>query len=67
VSDPEIGVILVVFPVGHLFLGGDIETTSSKPIPGSKGINPRDLLKSDSELDWQVGKLNEKFKNLIRK
>ncbi len=42
-----------------------IETTSTKPIPGSKGINPRDLLKSDSQLDWEMGKLNEKFKKLM--
>lgn len=44
-----------------------IETTGTKPIPGSKGINPRDLLKSDSQLDWEMGKLNEKFRKLMGK
>jgi hypothetical protein len=43
------------------------EISGEKPLPGSKGINPRDLLKSDSQLDWEMGKLNEDFKKLMRK
>jgi uncharacterized protein with PIN domain len=43
------------------------EATGEKPLPGSKGINPRDLLKSDSQLGWELGKLNEKFKKLMGK
>lgn len=53
----------VVIPRIDIF----IETTGTKPIPGSKGINPKDLLKSDSQLDWEMGKLNEKFKKLMKK
>ncbi len=41
------------------------EDSGKKPLPGSKGINPRHLLKSDSQLDWELGKLNEKFKKIM--
>lgn len=45
----------------------DIYTGSEgeKPLPGSKGVNPLHLLKSDSEIDWSLGKLNEKFKKVM--
>lgn len=43
------------------------EVTGEKPLPGSKGVNPRHLLKSDSQMDWELGKLNEKFKKLMGK
>jgi Skp family chaperone for outer membrane proteins len=43
------------------------EVSGEKPLPGSKGINPRHLLKSDSQLDWEMGKLNERFEKLMRK
>jgi len=48
-------------------IGVYTESTGKKPLPGSKGINPRWLLKSDSQLDWTIGKLTEKFKKLMRK
>jgi len=41
------------------------ESTGEKPLEGSRGINPRHLLKSDSQMDWEIGKLNEKFKKLM--
>ena len=44
-----------------------IETTGTKPIPGSRGINPRDLLKSDGQLSWEMRKINEKFQKVMRK
>jgi len=43
------------------------EVTSETPLPESRGINPLHLLKSDSQLDWEIGKLNERFKKLMRK
>jgi hypothetical protein len=43
------------------------ESTGEKPLPGSKGVNPLHLLKSDSQLDWELGKLNEKFKKIMGK
>ena len=43
------------------------ESTGEKPLPGSKGVNPLNLLKSDSQTDWELGKLNEKFKKLMGK
>jgi hypothetical protein len=42
------------------------EATGEKPLPGSKGVNPLHLLPSDSEMDWRMGKLNEKFKKVMR-
>jgi hypothetical protein len=41
------------------------ETSGEKPLPGSKGVNPRSLLPSDSEMDWKVGNLMEKFKRIM--
>ena len=43
------------------------EFTDEKPLPGSKGVNPLHRFKSDSEMDWTIGKLNEKFKKVMRK
>lgn len=43
------------------------EVSGTKPLPGSKGINPLHLLPSDSEMDWKLGKLTEKFKKVMRK
>ena len=43
------------------------EVSGKKPLPGSKGINPRHLLKSDSQLAWEMDKLNEKFKKVMGK
>ena len=41
------------------------EVSGEKPLPGSKGVNPRHLLKSDSETEWSIGRLNENFKKLM--
>jgi len=43
------------------------ETTKTIPLPGSRGVNPLHLLPSDSEMDWKIGKLTEKFKKLMVK
>jgi hypothetical protein len=43
------------------------ESTGEKPLPGLKGVNPLHLLPSDSEMGWKIGKLNEKFKKLMRR
>jgi hypothetical protein len=42
------------------------EVSGKKPF-WQRVVNPRDLLKSDSQLDWEMGKLNEKFKKVMRK
>ena len=42
------------------------EVSGKKPF-WSRGINPRDFLKSDSQLDWEMGKLEEKFKRVMRR
>ena len=41
------------------------ESVGSKPLPGSKGVNPLHLLPTDSEMDWKFGKLAEKFKKVM--
>ena len=43
------------------------DVTGEKPMEGSRGINPRSLFKSDDQLSWEMGKLDEKFKKLMRK
>jgi hypothetical protein len=43
------------------------ETSAIRAMPGSKGVNPRDLPKSDSQLEWEIGKLNEKFKEIMKR
>ena len=42
------------------------EVTGEKPFERIN-TDPRSFLPSDSEMDWKIGKLNEKFKKLIRK
>ncbi len=41
-----------------------VEVSGEKPF-WPRDINPRDLLKSDSQMDWELGKLNQKFKKLM--
>ena len=41
------------------------EFSGERAIEGSKGINPRHLLKSDDQTAWELGKINEKFKKLM--
>jgi hypothetical protein len=41
------------------------EAAGEKPLPGSRGINPLHLLKSDDQLDWEMGKIAEKFKKVM--
>lgn len=43
------------------------ENAGEKPLEGSKGFNPLHLLKSDDQLSWEIGKLTEKFKKVMRK
>lgn len=43
------------------------ETTGSRPIPGSKLPSARDLLPSDDEMDWKIGKTLEKIKKVLRR
>lgn len=43
------------------------EVTGKKPLPGSKGVNPRHLLPSDSELGWRRDNLMEKAKKLLKR
>lgn len=42
------------------------EITSEKPFP-KINTDPRDLLKSESQENWELGKLHEDFKRLMRK
>ncbi|MBM4337994.1 MAG: hypothetical protein FJ110_00460 [Deltaproteobacteria bacterium] len=42
------------------------EVTTEKPLPGINA-DPRSLLPSDNEMEWSLGKLNEKFKKIMRK
>ena len=42
------------------------ETSGDKPMP-SIITNPRLLMKSDDHLEWELGKLNEKFKKLMKR
>lgn len=42
------------------------EITGEKPFP-RVNVDPRSLLKSDSQMDWELEKLNEDFKRLMRK
>jgi len=42
------------------------EVTGTRTMPGSKGVNPSWSLPSDSEHEWRIGKLTEKFKKLMR-
>ncbi len=46
-------------------IGEYSEITGSRTIPGSKLPSARDLLPSDSETDWRIGKIAEKFKKII--
>lgn len=41
------------------------ESTGKKPLPGSKGIPFASHFKSDSQHDWEVGKLLEKAKKIL--
>lgn len=43
------------------------EVTGQKPAWPRINTDPRSLFKSDSQMDWEMGKLNEKFKKLMRK
>jgi len=43
------------------------ENTNVKPLPGSKGVNPLHLFKSDSEMDWTIGKLMKKAEKILRR
>ena len=43
------------------------ESTGTKIIPGSKGVNPLHLLKTDSQLAWELGKIAQKFKKIMAK
>ncbi len=42
------------------------EITGTRVLPGSKGVNPLWALPSDSEHEWRIGKLTEKFEKLMR-
>ncbi len=42
------------------------EVSEKKPF-WPRDINPRDLLKSDSQMTWELSKLNEKFQKWLRK
>ncbi|MBA4417242.1 MAG: hypothetical protein C0392_04935 [Syntrophus sp. (in: bacteria)] len=41
--------------------------TGGKPLPGSRDFNPLHLLKSDDQLSWEIGKIAEKFKKVMRR
>jgi len=41
------------------------ENAGEKPMEGSRGINPLNLLKSDDQLSWEIGKIGEKFKKIM--
>jgi hypothetical protein len=43
------------------------ENIGTKPLPGSKGFNFLSFLKSDDQNDFEIAKLGEKFKKLMRK
>lgn len=44
------------------------EFTGEKPYGFTvANVNPRLLLKSDSQINWEIGKLNQKFKELMRR
>jgi len=44
------------------------EYTGEKPYGFTiANVNPRLLLPSDSQMEWEIGKLNEKFKKLMKK
>jgi hypothetical protein len=36
-----------------------------KPLEGSGNVDPLKLMKSESQTDWELGKLNEKFKKIM--
>ncbi len=42
------------------------EFTGEKPMERTN-TDPRSLLPSDSQMEWEIGKLNEKFKKLMKK
>ena len=42
------------------------ETSSEKPMDGSKGVRPRDLLISDDQLDYEMGQLDVKTRKILR-
>jgi len=42
------------------------EITGEGPFPKTAAdVNPRDLLKSDSQIEWEIGKLLEKVKKVM--
>ena len=41
------------------------EISGTKPLPGSKGVNPLSLLPSDSAMEWKRDKLMEKAKKIL--
>ena len=43
------------------------ETDTEKPMAGSKGFRPRDLLPSDDQLDFEMEQLDAKFKKVIKR
>jgi hypothetical protein len=43
------------------------ESTGVKPMPGSKGVNPLQLLKSEDQQAWELGKIAEKFKKVMHR
>jgi hypothetical protein len=43
------------------------EVTGQKPAWPRIDTDPRSQFRSDSQMDWEIGKLNEKFKKLMRK
>jgi len=43
------------------------EFSGEKPMPGSKGVNPLQLAKSEDQQAWEIGKINEKFKKIMRR
>jgi len=42
------------------------ETNWEKPLP-RVNADPQSLLPSDSQIEWEIGKLNEKFKKLMKR
>lgn len=43
------------------------EVTGEKPMPESKGINLRGLFKSDDHLAFEMGRIDKKFKKLMKR
>jgi hypothetical protein len=42
------------------------EYIGEKPIPDIN-VNPRMLLPSDSQMDWEIAKINERYKEIMRR